>query len=333
MPPHSSSAVGACWRARPPAPPHPLTHPLPSALAAATALLASTAAAAAGPIPADFVKPAPSQFAQAIIPDPAYTPLIKSRTPEAAAAAGDLALPRQFDWRTVGVGGVNVLSPVRNQHIPVYCGSCWAYGSTSALADRDNIRRKGASPPTLLSTQNVIACGDAGSCQGGWDSGVYAYAAKYGTEKERERERERAKGRGAGEGAPRLSSVLPDFSFLFSSLIFFFFFFLPLSSPGIPDEGCNDYQAHNQECGPMAECMTCWPSDADAEAGCVALSPKLYRRLVVDEHGRVSGRDAMKAEIAARGPISCGISATQALDDNWGPGVFKQYYPGAAVRE
>ena len=332
MPPHSSSAVGACWRARPPAPPHPLTHPHPSALAAATSLLASTAAAAAGPIPADFVKPAPSKFAQAIIPDPAYTPLIKSRTPEAAAAVGDLALPRQFDWRTVGVGGVNVLSPVRNQHIPVYCGSCWAYGSTSALADRDNILRKGASPPTLLSTQNVIACGDAGSCDGGWDSGVYAYAAKYGTEMEREREREREQRGGARERG-RLA-FLPSSRIFFSFLVpHFFFFFLPLSSPGIPDEGCSDYQAHNQECGPMAECMTCWPSDAGAEAGCVALSPKLYRRLVVDEHGRVSGRDAMKAEIAARGPISCGISATQALDDNWGPGVLKQYYPGAEVRE
>ena len=108
----------------------------------------------------------------AITPDPSYEPLVKSRTPAAAAAAGDLSLPTSWDWRD-GIGGVNILSPVRNQHIPVYCGSCWAYGATSALADRDNIVRRGKSPPSLLSTQNVVACGDSGSCQGGWDSGVY----------------------------------------------------------------------------------------------------------------------------------------------------------------
>ena len=81
----------------------------------------------------------------------------------------------------------------------------------------------------------------------------------------------------------------------------------------------------------MAECMTCWPSKAGPAAGCLVVPSAMYRRLVVDEHGRVEGREAMKAEIAARGPISCGISATQALDDNWGPGVFKQYYPDADV--
>lgn len=39
-----------------------------------------------------------------------------------------------------------------------------------------------------------------------------------------------------------------------------------------------------------------------------------YRRLVVSEHGRVSGAHAMRAEVYARGPISCGIDATEGLD-------------------
>lgn len=39
-----------------------------------------------------------------------------------------------------------------------------------------------------------------------------------------------------------------------------------------------------------------------------------YKRLVVSEHGRLAGRQAMKAEIYARGPISCEIDATDTLD-------------------
>lgn len=42
--------------------------------------------------------------------------------------------------------------------------------------------------------------------------------------------------------------------------------------------------------------------------------PTYTRRLVVAEHGRVRGEEEMKAEILARGPISCGIDATEGLD-------------------
>ena len=88
-------------------------------------------------------------------------------------------LPANVDWRNMN--GKNYLSWTKNQHIPQYCGSCWAQGSTSAIADRFNILDdlKG-NAPTGLNAQVIVNCQAGGSCNGGNPGAVYKWAHDYG---------------------------------------------------------------------------------------------------------------------------------------------------------
>ena len=79
-------------------------------------------------------------------------------------------LPESFNWGDVD--GKSYLTKSLNQHIPQYCGSCWAHGALSSLGDRIKIARNAAGDDINLSIQFILNCGTemAGSCHGGYVS-------------------------------------------------------------------------------------------------------------------------------------------------------------------
>jgi cathepsin X len=74
-------------------------------------------------------------------------------------------LPETFIWNNVD--GVNYLTNLRNQHVPSYCGSCWAHAATSAMSDRIKIARKAAWPDINVAPQVLISCSGDDGCHGG----------------------------------------------------------------------------------------------------------------------------------------------------------------------
>merc|ERR1719343_1602855 len=95
-------------------------------------------------------------------------------------------LPPSWDIRNLN--GKSFATINRNQHIPQYCGSCWAHAATSSLSDRINIIRGAQTPFVQLSPQVLINCvtgpTHSGShtrgCHGGSQIAAYDYISKHG---------------------------------------------------------------------------------------------------------------------------------------------------------
>jgi hypothetical protein len=90
-------------------------------------------------------------------------------------------LPKTWDWRDMN--GTAFASTSRNQHIPNYCGACWAFSATSSLNDRIRIAtyksallRNEGPPPTRevnLAVQVVLNCDSESGPSQGTDNGCH----------------------------------------------------------------------------------------------------------------------------------------------------------------
>merc|ERR1712093_605033 len=183
------------------------------------------------------------------------------------------ALPSNFTW--CDKDGVNYCTKSLNQHIPQYCGSCWAHGAVSALGDRIKIARKAQGIDINLSVQHVLNCGNVGSCHGGSIDGAYQWIHKISQT-------------GTGISYDTQNPYLACSS---------------ESTEGICKAGKWDCSAENVA-------RTC--STFSSMGGfCGGL--KKYPNATIDEYGSVYGAKNMQKEIMARGPIACGIDASPIL--------------------
>jgi len=192
-----------------------------------------------------------------------------------------VALPDSLNW--CDKDGVNYCSESRNQHIPQYCGSCWAHGSVSALADRVKIARGGKGIDINPSVQHILNCGNVGTCHGGTVDGPYQWLKQISEQ---------------GTGIS-YESANP---------------YLACSS-----ESKQGFCPHvDTTCKPINVARTC--GSFSSESGeCTGLSS--YPNITISDYGSISGADALMKEIANRGPVACGIDANPLL--NYESGVIK----------
>ncbi|CAK9058082.1 unnamed protein product [Durusdinium trenchii] len=179
--------------------------------------------------------------------------------------------PDDFSW--CNKDGVNYCTISLNQHIPQYCGSCWAHGSASALADRIKIARKAQGADVQLSVQHMLNCGRVGSCHGGTVDGPYQWIYRLSHQ--------------TGSGISYFTSQP----------------YLACSS-----ESKAGICAHvDTSCKAENIARTC----STFGQPCVGLDT--YPNATVSDFGSIRGKAAMMKEIYNRGPISCGIDAMPLL--------------------
>jgi len=191
---------------------------------------------------------------------------ISSPLPKSYVSMRDL--PEAFFWGNIN--GSSFLTRSLNQHIPQYCGSCWAHSSMSSLADRIKIAQRGSPGPDInLSIQYLLNCGGniAGSCHGGSATGAYQFIK--------------------AKGFIPYETCLPYIACSSDSTLGF--------CPQV-----------DTTCSPINTCRTC--TNPDHGGSCVAIHR--FPNATVAEYGTYhNDLHATMAEIFVRGPVKASVNA------------------------
>lgn len=193
-------------------------------------------------------------------------------------------IPDNFSWNNVN--GKSYLTKQLNQHIPHYCGSCWAHGAISSLMDRIKIARNGEGVDINLSIQFILNCGagTAGSCHGGYHTGAFEVIKE--------------------KGFIPFETCQP---------------YLACS-----EESEEGFCPHiDTTCSAINTCRTC-SGFSDKGGECVELD--YFPNATIAEYGEIDNgflgmiddqatrAHKIKAEIFTRGPVACTINATPLRD-------------------
>ncbi|KAL4144537.1 hypothetical protein PRNP1_013666 [Phytophthora ramorum] len=189
-------------------------------------------------------------------------------------------LPAHLDWCERGF-----CVPSWNQHIPQYCGSCFAHGAMSSAQDRIKIlnkRRNYTGADVMLGRQSFLNCapghGLSDGCDGGEAVDVYEFMRQYG---------------------------LPDESCL------------PYNATDH-----TKYKETNGTCPPSGYCMNCmYTPQSKAVPQCFPVTKMVRYR--AKSHGHLSGELAMMKEIMKGGPITCGIACSEEFTYEYKAGILE----------
>jgi cathepsin X len=178
------------------------------------------------------------------------------------------------EWNWGNINNTNYLTKNLNQHIPQYCGSCWAHGAVSSLSDRIKIKRGAKGIDINLAIQFILNCGveSAGSCNGGDHYEAYNFISDYG-------------------------SIPFDTCLAYEACS--------------KDSSEKDCQSRDYTCKPNNICRTC---STFSYLGGKCREINYYPNATIAKYGRVSGYRQMQQEIYENGPIACGINANAILN-------------------
>jgi hypothetical protein len=187
--------------------------------------------------------------------------------------------PKHFDWCEKGF-----CVPSWNQHIPQYCGSCYAHGAMSSAQDRIKImnkKRQFTGADVMLARQSFLNCapghGLSDGCDGGEAKDVYEFMERYG---------------------------LPDESCL------------PYNATDH-----TKFTATNGTCPPHGYCMNCmYTPESPTKATCFPVTKVVRYR--AKRYGFLSGEAAMIKELA-NGPITCGIACSDGFTYGYKAGIYE----------